>query len=152
MCETILRIYHGVSVFSRSFCFFLFVYFYFYFVLFCFVYSPDCSVKKVKIVFYSIFYLFTFQMVSQFPILPTQKSPSHSPSTCFYEGVTTSLLPPCPHIPLHWGIKPSQDQGSLLPLMPNKAILCLVPGSSGWLILLFFLWGCKLLQLLQSFL
>jgi hypothetical protein len=29
---------------------------------------------------------------------------------------------------------------------------CLVPwrfGVSGWLILLFFLWGCKLLQLLE---
>jgi hypothetical protein len=60
-----------------------------------------------------------------------------------------------------------------LPLMPDKAILCyiyswihgflhvyslvsgLVPGSSGgsgWLILLFFLWGCKSLQLLQFFL
>jgi hypothetical protein len=57
--------------------------------------------------------------------------------------------------------------------MSNKAILCyicnwshgslhgyslvsgLVPGSSegtGWFILLFFLWGCKLLQLLWSFL
>jgi hypothetical protein len=62
---------------------------------------------------------------------------------------------------------------ALLPLMPNEAILCyicrwsrgsfhvyslvggLVPGSSGasgWLILLFFLWGCKPLKLLQSFL
>jgi hypothetical protein len=58
-------------------------------------------------------------------------------------------------------------------LMTDKAILCyicswshgslhvyslvggLVPGSSwgsGWLILLFFLWGCKPLKLLQSFL
>jgi len=77
----------------------------------------------------------------------------------------------CPGIPLHWYIKPSQDQGPLLPLMPNKAILCyicglsrvspnvyslvagLVPGSSvvpSWLILLFFLYerGCKLLQFL----
>ena len=64
-----------------------------------------------------------------------------------------------PGIPLHWGIKPSQDQGPLLPLMTNKAILCyicswshgslhvyslvgdLVPGrfwGFGWLILLFF--------------
>jgi hypothetical protein len=78
----------------------------------------------------------------------------------------------CPPISLHWAIEPSQDRGPLLPLMPNKAILCyiygwshgtlhvyslvggLVPGSSGgsgWLIL-FFLWGCKPLQLLQSFL
>jgi hypothetical protein len=30
---------------------------------------------------------------------------------------------PGPSIPLHWGIEPSQDQGPLLPLMINKAIL-----------------------------
>jgi hypothetical protein len=95
--------------------------------------------------------------------------PSLSP--CFYNSTpppTHPLPPPCPGIPLHWGIKPSQDQGPLLPLMPNKAILCymcswshgslhmyflvggLVPRSSagsGWLIL-FFLCGCKPLQLL----
>jgi hypothetical protein len=29
-------------------------------------------------------------------------------------------------IPLHWGIKPSQDQGSPLTLMPDKAILCYI--------------------------
>ena len=75
--------------------------------------------------------------------------------------------------PLHCRIQPSQDQGPLLPLVLDKAILCyicswshgslhvysliggLVPGSSGvygWLIMLFFLWGCKPLQLQQSFL
>jgi hypothetical protein len=60
-------------------------------------------------------------------------------------------------------IEPSQDQGTLFPLM--HAILCyicswshvysfvdgLVPesfGRSGWLIWLFFLWGCKPLRLL----
>ena len=78
----------------------------------------------------------------------------------------------CPSIPLHCGVKPSQDQWSLLPLMPVKSILCyicswsygslhvhslvggIVPGSSGesgCLIFFFFLWGCKSLQLLQSF-
>ena len=74
------------------------------------------------------------------------------------------LLPPHPHIPLHWGIKPSQNQGPLLPLMPDKAILCCIyvwchgshhvyssvggsdPESTGWL-MLFFLWGYKHLQL-----
>jgi hypothetical protein len=92
---------------------------------------------------------------------------SHPPSSCFYEGVPLSthpLQPPCPHIPLHWGIKPSWDQGPLLPLMPyiyswshgSLHVYSLVggldSGSSGWLILLFFLRGCKPLQLLQSFL
>ena len=100
-----------------------------------------------------LFYLFTFQMLSPFPV---------------------SLLP-SPHpnpIPLRWGIMPPQDKGPPLPLMSDKAILCyiciwspgslhvyslvggLVSGSSGWpsLLTLFFLWGCKPLQLLQSFL
>jgi len=86
---------------------------------------------------------------------------------------THCFPPPCPGVPLYWGVKPSKGQGPLLPLMPDKAILdyiCswshgllhmyssvggLVPESSvgsGWLILLFFLWSCKPLQLLQSFL
>jgi hypothetical protein len=33
-------------------------------------------------------------------------------------------------IPLHWGIKHSQAQGPLLPLMSNKAILCHICGWS----------------------
>ena len=60
----------------------------------------------------------------------------------------------------------------MFPLMPDKAILCyigswshewihvysffgcLIPGNSGvsGLILMFFLWGCKPLQLFHSFL
>jgi hypothetical protein len=38
----------------------------------------------------------------------------------------------CPHpgIPLHWVIKSSQDQGLLLPLIPNKATLCYICGWS----------------------
>ena len=31
---------------------------------------------------------------------------------------------------LHWGIEPAQDQGPLLPLMSNKAILCYICGWS----------------------
>ena len=36
------------------------------------------------------------------------------------------LLPLDPGSPLHWGIEPSQDQGSLFPLMSDKAILCYI--------------------------
>ena len=52
------------------------------------------------------------------------QTPYLLPSTYFYEGTHPpiySLLPYCPSIPLHWGIKPSQDQGPFLPLMPDKA-------------------------------
>jgi hypothetical protein len=117
--------------------------------------------------FNQIFSFFTFQML--FPFLV---SPPKTP----YPILPPSAHPlplPCAAIPLHWTIWPSQDQGPLLPLMSNKAILCyicswsheslhvyslvggLVPrssGSTGWFILFFLLWGCKLLQLLQSFL
>ena len=83
---------------------------------------------------------------------------SISPLPC---SPTHLLLLSYPGISIHWVIEPSQEQGPLLPLMSNKAILCyiyswsheshhvcslvggLVPESSkgsGWLILLFFLW------------
>ena len=98
-----------------------------------------------------IFYLFTFQMLSSF-LVSSPETPYTCPSPCLYKGAhppTHSLPPPCPGIPLHWGMEPSQDQGPPLPLMPDKAILCyicswshgflhvyslvgdLVPGSSG---------------------
>ena len=100
-------------------------------------------------------------------------SPRKPPIIFPYPGSPTHPLPlPCPGIPLHWGLEPCQDKG-LLPLMPKKVILYYIcswnhgslyvyslvgglvsgsSGGSGLLILLFFLWGCKPLQLLQSFL
>jgi hypothetical protein len=36
------------------------------------------------------------------------------------------LPPHCPCTTIHWGIEPSQDQGPLHPLMPDKAILCYI--------------------------
>jgi hypothetical protein len=108
--------------------------------------------------------------VIPFPCFPSKNPLSYPPSPC---SPTHPLPLPCPGIPLHWAIEPSQDQRPLLPLMSYKAIFCyicswshrslhvysfvggLVPGSSrstGWFILLFLLWGCKPLQLLGSFL
>jgi hypothetical protein len=72
-----------------------------------------------------IFYLFTFHMLPPFPVSPWS-SLSHPPLPCFYEGApppTYPLQPHDPSIPLHWGIKPSQDQGPPLPLMSDKAYL-----------------------------
>ena len=111
-----------------------------------------------KIVSYCI-YLFTSDIlciyisnVIPFPYFSSGNLLSHSPSLCFYGGAPPSTHPLTPHqpgIPLHWGIKSLQDQGPLLLLMPDNAILCymcnwsygslhvyslvgdLVPGSSG---------------------
>jgi hypothetical protein len=103
------------------------------------------------------------------PNFPSTSPLSPSPTSYLYKGApppSHPFHPQLPRIPLLWVIKPPQDQGASLPLMPDNAILCyisrwshipplthlysvvgsLVPGSSGgsgWLILLFFLWGCK---------
>jgi hypothetical protein len=100
-------------------------------------------------------------MLSTFPIslLHTPILPS---SPCFYEGAHPPTLPHHPGIPLHWGIELSEDQVSLLPLIPDIAILCyicswshgsfyvyslvgdLVPGSSEgvWLGVIFPAFSC----------
>ena len=112
----------------------------------------ECAASSFSLFFYWIFYLFTFQILS-----PSKTLYPIPPPTASMKVIPHPLQPPRPGIPLHWGIKPSQDQAPLLPLMSNKAILCylcgwshgslhvyslvgdLVPGSSGWLIFLFFL-------------
>ena len=63
-------------------------------------------------------------MLSPSLVSPLQTPLSYPPLHCFYEGApppTYPLLPHCPSFPLHWGIKPSQDKGPSLPLMPDKA-------------------------------
>jgi hypothetical protein len=81
-----------------------------------------------------IFYLFTLQMLSSLPVSPPEIPYPIFPPTASMKVLpnppTHSLLPSCPGIPLHWGIKPSQDQGPLLSLMSNKAILCYICGWS----------------------
>jgi len=161
-----------VIVIGHFLHFFLFFYWMFSFIG-CFLYWMFSFIGCFLYWMFSLLDVFFYWMFSLFP---SGNPLSHPPSLWFYKGAlppTYSLLPSCPGIPLHQGLKSSQDQSPLLPLMPDKAILCcicdwshgllhvyslvggLVPGSSwgsGWLILLFFLWGCKPLQLLQSFL
>jgi hypothetical protein len=134
--------------------------------------------RKAVVHFLSCFVLDIFfiyiSSVIPFPGFPlSPKHPTTSSLTCFYEGVPPSTHPPAPtspsSIPLYWGIYGLFKRPRTFPSIDDKAILCyicswshaysfadsLVPGSSagsGWLILLFFLWGSKVLQLLQSLL
>ena len=63
------------------------------------------------------------------------KPPIPSPLPCFCVGAPSPIYPLLPHhasIPLHWGIKASQDQGPPLQLMPDKppsasSVLPLIP-------------------------
>ena len=55
---------------------------------------------------------------------------------------TYLLLPHHPGILLHWGIKPSQDQEFLLPLMPDKEIFCYTCSWSQGSLQVYSLVGC----------
>lgn len=107
---------------------------------------------------------FTYlHFISSFLVSPLETTYPIPPTPCFYVGVPQHIHPLLPlhlRIPLHWGIKTSQDQGPLLPLLQNKApwvaqcvlfdwwfspwkLWCVCVGGSDWLILLFLLWICK---------
>ena len=122
--------------------------------------------------FYNLlFHVFTFQMLP----LPVFPSASHSPSSLLDEGalsLTHPLWPHCTSIPLHWGTSLHRTKGyasqwcskrqssatyvaaAMGPCRYTLWLFFLVSGNyggHGWLILLFFLWGCNHLHLLQSF-
>jgi hypothetical protein len=123
-----------------------------------------------------IFFIYISNVIP-FPCSPSGNTLSHPTSPCFCKGTPPSihpLLPPPPShgIPYtgassfqrtkglssHWcPTKPSSATYAAGPMGPSMYSLVgnLIPGSSGvsgWLILLFFLWGHKPLQLHQYFL
>jgi len=57
---------------------------------------------------------------------PLSHPPPPSSVRVFLYPTTQPFPPPSTDIPLHWGVQPWQDQGLLLPLVPNKAILCCI--------------------------
>jgi hypothetical protein len=78
-----------------------------------------------------IFFIY-ISNVFPFQGLPFRTPLSH-PLPLSLGGCSPYTHPPpfsLPGIPLHWGIEDPQAQGSLLPLMPNKAILCHICGWS----------------------
>jgi hypothetical protein len=122
-------------------------------------------------IFYLIFYLFTFQMLSPFrfqlhkpsipspPLASTRVFPGLPKYSCFttltfpYTEASSSLHR-TKGLPSHQcSIRLSSATYVAGAMGPSMCTLGLVGalGGSGWLILLFFLWGCKSLQFLQSF-
>jgi hypothetical protein len=58
----------------------------------------------LKIILYWIFSLFTFQVLSPFPVFPGNPHPNPLPPASMRVFPTHPPTPiPCPHIPLHWG-------------------------------------------------
>jgi hypothetical protein len=144
-----------------------------------FIKTPQKSILKESFFFLIGYFLWIFQMLSPFLVSPLETLYPIPLSLllwgCSLPHSPTHSQPSHPCILLHCGIHLSQDQGFFLSLMPDKAILCyiyswnhvslyvyslfgsLAPwrsggGGSGWLILLFFLWGCRPLKSLQFFL
>jgi hypothetical protein len=88
---------------------------------------------------YFIHFHFQYYPLSWFPL---QKPLIPSLFPCFYESAPHPHSPsPCPGIPLSWGIKPSNYQVPLLPLIPNKAILSYICSWSHGLLYVYFLVG-----------
>jgi hypothetical protein len=127
------------------------------------------------------FYLFTFQMLFPFLGFPSRNPISHPPSPCFYEGSSHPPIHSC-LTSLPWHSPTLEPQAFTEPMTspPTDArkghpLLhmqlepwippCVLFGwwfspwelgvggrGSGWFIVLFLLWDCKPLQLIQFFL
>jgi hypothetical protein len=69
--------------------------------------------------------------------------PSPPASLRVFPPPTHPLQPPRPGIPLHWGTKPSQDQGPLIPLMSNKTILCYICSWSHGFLHVYLIFGWR---------
>ena len=67
-------------------------------------------------------------MLSPSPVSPLETPYSKLPTSASMKVLPPPFPPSHPGIPQHWGIKPSQDQGPLFPLMSKKAILCYMCG------------------------
>jgi hypothetical protein len=81
---------------------------------------PDSSAHRIlepqiQVLFSPLYLHFKCYSLSWFPI-------PHPPASASMRVLPHPLTSrPCI---LHWGVEPSQDQGPLLPLMTNKAMLC----------------------------
>jgi hypothetical protein len=99
-------------------------------------FSLFCSFEILSFIIYLFiigYFMYLHFKCYPFSQFPLWNSPTLSPSPSFYEGApppTHLLSPHHPGIPLLWGIKPSQDQGPLLLLMSDNAILCYICGWS----------------------
>jgi hypothetical protein len=136
-----------------------------YWTRFCFCFLFVC----LFYIFYWIFSLFTFQMLFPFLVsFPSGNNLSYPCSPFFYEGAPPLTHPPTPTSPpsLDQAFKGPRTSPSIDAWQGHPLDGCVFSwshvysfvdglvlgsfGGSSWLISLFFLWGCKPLQLLHS--
>ena len=90
-----------------------------------------CLFLWLVVLFVCLFVLLVILFICISNVVPRPSFPSTNPhpmpSLPASMRVLPHPLPPHrPSILLLWGIKPAQDQGPPLPLMPDKAILCYI--------------------------
>ena len=108
-----------------------------------------CCSENLHFFRYFLYLHFKCYPLSYFP---PKKTPILSPHICF---PTYPLPLPDPGMPLYWGIEPLQDQGPLLPLMTDQAILSYICSQShqspcvffGWWVSPRELWGYWLVHI-----
>jgi hypothetical protein len=109
----------------------------------------NCSKRSFqsKIPFF-IYFLLNIFFIYLSSVFPFRNTLSHSPSPPqLLWGCSPTYPPTHPllfsylGIPPHWVIKHPQAQGSLLPLMSNKAILCHICGQSHGFLFVYSLFG-----------
>jgi len=104
-------------------------------------------IQSIFLIGYFLFYISKVIPFPGFPsISPLSNPPLPSSIKMFPLPNYHSFPPPHPENPLHWGGgQPWQDQGLLFPLVPNKAILCLVSVSMIYLLMRMWCWKFLLL-------
>ena len=113
-------------------CLFLFCFSFFFFLIGYIFKSQHPTTPTLLFSYFllDIFFIYISNVIL-FPGFPSENPLSHPPLAC---SLTHLLLLPCPGIPLHWGIDPSQDQEPLLSLMSQGAMgpsMCTLYFSTG---------------------
>jgi hypothetical protein len=103
--------------------------------------SIESSLQPIFLKLSSLDILFIYiSNIIPFPSFPSENSLSQPPLTIFYEGAPPPTHPLPPH---HPSTKHSQDKGSPLPLMPDKAPSPRSPNSSIGVPVLSPVVGCE---------
>jgi hypothetical protein len=103
------------------------LYIYMHIYIYIYIYSNLIFLNFCSYYYYYYYYFIEYFLYLHFKCYPLSRSPLWKPPPpaslrVLPHPLTHPLLPSCPGIPLHWGIKPPQAQGPLFPLMSNKAI------------------------------
>ena len=89
-----------------------------------------CTASFIFIGYFLYLHFKCYPLAQSPSVNPLSHPPPFASMRVFPHPPSLPLPPPHLGIFLNWGIEPSQEQGPLLPLVTNKAILCYIYGWS----------------------